>query len=133
MLLTTERVLKAYIKTGTQPRTGLDSHNGGWTDDVEHPTCACPIGVVCLDLGTDPRWIDSTSLYEHLHQGNGPWVDGFVDGWEEAGFHPEEREYTEEYNPDGLALYRRGHQNGEHIRHEFISLGFILARSRPTA
>ena len=131
MLLTTERVLKAYIKTGTQPSTGLDSHNGGWTDDAEHPTCACPIGAVCLDLGTDPRWMDSTSLYEHLSpEGNGPWVDGFTAGWEDIGS-PDDHNYTAEHNPDGLALYREGHQNGKHIRHEFISLGFSL-QNRPS-
>ena len=97
---------------------------------------ACPIGVVCLELGARSRFISSDTLYELLWKEHGDrcnpcFVDGVVAGWEETehgqGYSPQDRDYTPEENPDGLALYDEGYANGQHIRTDFIKLGLRAA------
>lgn len=132
--ITAEQVLQAYIRTGARPLHGAQSYV---LDPVEgEAICACPIGVLCLDKGVLPDNIESGTFGEFFydlnsHSGNICWVDGFVSGWEETaegvGFSPQGYSYTEEENPEGLELYRRGYQNGQHIRQEFIRLGLRAA------
>lgn len=146
-------MLGAYIRTGLKPLHGKKSFAvdaqgvdlrslmyrhlamGGKPED--HPAvAACPLAVLCIDKGHKAFQVEADSFGEHYyddetHDGNVPWSDGFVAGWEETltrkGFNPEAYDYTPENNPDGLDMYQRGYFNAQHIRLDFIQLGLRAA------